>query len=441
MIGAKSEHAFERAKRVFVDGTTRVTVDRDPQPRYMSDGEGAYVRDIDGRAFLDLNNNFTVLINGHGYAPVIEAVTQQLRSGACFASPTVSEIELAELLCERIPHVDSVRFVNTGSEAVMFAIKAARAFTGRTCIAKIEGAYHGAYDWAEVSQSSGPTTWGSLERPNSVPFYKGQPDSVLQEVVTLRFNDAEGAARLIAENAHRLAAILLDPMPSRAGLIAPTREFLQALQSAAAKHGVLIIADEVLNFRQGYQGASARLDIKPDLYTLGKIIGGGLPVGAIGGPREVMSVFDAASKRPLLPQGGTFSANPLSMVAGAVSMRALDPAAFERLEQLGDRLRERIQAHIANTGAPFVVTGAASLFRIHPKRIAPREFRDVITSSAEAAVTREMTRFFADNGVLLPFEAAASLSTPMTNADIDLVADIFGDFIQKRSDLIGKISS
>ncbi|WP_321896941.1 aspartate aminotransferase family protein [Burkholderia cepacia] len=441
MIGSNSLSTFERAKQVFVDGTTRVTVERDPTPRYLSNGAGAYVYDVDGRGFLDLNGNYTTLINGHGFAPVIEAVVRQMRSGACFANPTVAEIELAELLCERVPGIDSIRFVSTGSEAVMFAVKAARAFTGRPCIAKVEGAYHGAYDWVEVSQASGPDTWGSAEQPNSVPFYKGQPESVLSEVVTLRFNDPEGAARLIAENAHRLAAVLLDPMPSRAGFIAPTPEFLQAVQTIAAKHGVLLIADEVLNFRQGYQGVSARFNLKPDLYSLGKIIGGGLPIGAIGGRKEVMSVFDASGKRPALPQGGTFSANPLSMVAGEASMRALDRAAFDKLEQLGDRARDGIRKYITEKKLPFTVTGAASLFRLHPKRVAPREFRDTITSPAESAVMREMTRFYAGHGVILPFGAAACLSTPMTNADIDLVIDLFGGFTEKHSDLIGKISS
>lgn len=441
MIGTNSLSTFERAKRVFVDGTTRVTVERDPTPRYLSNGTGAYVHDIDGRAFLDLNGNYTTLIHGHRFAPVIDAVVNQMQSGACFANPTVAEIELAELLCKRVPGVDSIRFVSTGSEAVMFAVKAARAFTGRPCIAKIEGAYHGAYDWAEVSQAGGPDSWGSAERPNSVRSYKGQPESVLSEVVTLRFNDPEGAARLIAENAHRLAAVLLDPMPSRAGLISPTADFLEAVSKTAAKHQVLVIADEVLNFRQGYHGVSARFGLQPDLYTLGKIIGGGLPIGAIAGRNEIMSVFDAAGKRPALPQGGTFSANPLSMVAGAAAMRALDPSVFERLEQLGDHLRNSIRAHIAATSAPFVVTGAASLLRIHPKRRTPQEFRDAVTTPDETNVMREMSRHFAEQGVLLPFGAAACLSTPMTKADVDMVADVFASFIEKHSTQIEKISS
>src|ERR1700722_13505610 len=248
-IGRASRDAFERARSVFIDGTTRVTIERDPIPRYMERGEGAYLVDLDGRRFLDLNGNFTPLIHGHGFAPVIEAVTRQLRSGTCFANPTLAEIDLAELICGRVPGAETIRFVNTGSEAVMFAIKAARAFTGRSSIAKIEGAYHGAYDWVEVSQASLPDNWGPEDDPACVPYYRGMPASVLDEVVPLRFNDVAQVERRVAGHAARLAAIVLDPMPSRAGLIAPTPEFVAAIQRAAARHGIVLIADEVLSFR------------------------------------------------------------------------------------------------------------------------------------------------------------------------------------------------
>lgn len=440
-IGRASRDAFERSRQVFVDGTTRVTIERDPIPRYANHGEGAYLVDLDGRRFLDLNGNFTTLIHGHGFAPVIDAVTRQLRSGTCFANPTLAEIDLAELICARVPGAETVRFVNTGSEAVMFAIKAARAFTGRAAIAKIEGAYHGAYDWVEVSQASTPDNWGPEDDPSRVPYYRGMPASVLDEVVPLRFNDAAQAEQRLAEHADRLAAIVLDPMPSRAGLIAPTPEFISAIQQAAARHGIVLIADEVLNFRQGYEGASARHGLKPDLFTLGKIIGGGLPIGAIAGRRDVMTVFDASNGRPLLPQGGTFSANPLSMVAGLASMIALDRTAFDRLEMLGDRLRDRLRGAIARHGAPFSVSGVASLFRIHPRATLPRDFREATPNAQGVRVMKELTRVFAEAGILLPYGAASCLSTPMTTGDVDLVASVFEDFLTTHGDLIGNFAA
>src|SRR5207245_2616144 len=192
--------------------------------------------------------------------------------------------------------------------------KAARAFTGRYRIAKIEGAYHGAYDWVEVAQASVPENWGPLDHPAATPYYRGMPASVLDDVVVLRFNDPAGARQLLSRHAAEIAAVLIDPMPSRAGLVAPEPAFVSALQETARAHGILVISDEVLNFRQGYHGASVRYGLQPDLLALGKIIGGGFPIGAVGGRDEIMSVFDGSRGRPLLPQGGTFSANPISMV-------------------------------------------------------------------------------------------------------------------------------
>lgn len=164
-FGQRSKENFARARHVFPDGTSRVTIERDPEPLYIERGSGSYLFDVDGRRFLDLNCNFTMLIHGHAFAPVVEAIAHQILRGSCFANPTEGEIELAELLCGRIPQVDRVRFVNTGTEAVLFAIKAARAFTGRSKIAKIEGAYHGAYDWVEVGQASAPDNWGDPAAP------------------------------------------------------------------------------------------------------------------------------------------------------------------------------------------------------------------------------------------------------------------------------------
>jgi len=428
-IESRSHQAFSRGQVVFPDGTTRVTVERDPIPRYISHGEGAYLIDVDGRRFLDLNGNFTTLIHGHAFPPVVEAVTRQIRSGACFANPTEQEIELAELLCGRVPRLEQVRFVSTGTEAVMFAIKAARAFTGRSAIAKFEGAYHGAYDWVEVSQAASPQNWGAADKPSSVAHYRGMPQAVLDETVVLPFNDAETTVRRVEEKASSLAAVIVDPMPSRAGLLSPKAEFIDALHTVCRANGILVIADEVLNFRQGFAGASQRYGLEPDLRAIGKIIGGGLPIGAVGGRAEVMAVFDAGTGRPLVPQGGTFSANPISIAAGLAAMRALDEQAFEYLETLGERLRDRINASISKHDAPFCVMGAASLLRIHPKKTAPETYRQAYLSPGESEIMAALGRHFTRNGILFPRAAASCLSTPMECADIDFVADVFEDFL------------
>ncbi|WFU14528.1 aspartate aminotransferase family protein [Bradyrhizobium sp. CB3481] len=439
-VGQRSKDSFARARLVFPDGTSRVTVERDPEPLYIDRGEGSYLFDVDGRRYLDLNCNFTTLIHGHAFAPVVEALTHQLQRGSCFANPTEGEIELAELLCGRIPQVDRVRFVNTGTEAVLFAIKAARAFTGRSKIAKLEGAYHGAYDWGEVSLAATPENWGDPTAPKPTAFYRGTPASVLDEVVVLRFNDVEGVRRLLSLHAHELAAILLDPMPSRGGLIAPKPEFIGAIQETARNNGIVVIADEVLNLRQDFRGSSARYGLVPDLITMGKIIGGGLPIGAIGGREDVMKVFDASAGRPLVPQGGTFSANPLSMTAGLAAMRHLDHAAFAHLELLGNVVREGIGGAISNRGAPLCVTGAASLFRIHPVAQIPNDYREAHPAPAAATVMKELTRFFVENDIILPHGAAASISTPMTHADAEFIVDVFAGFLDSHQYMLDAIT-
>lgn len=427
--GPQSNKLFARARAVFPDGTTRATVERDPIPRYILKGDGAYLIDVDGQRFLDLNNNFTTLIHGHGFRPALDAVARLLRDGTCFSNPTAHEIGLAELLVDRIPAIEQIRFVNTGTEAVMFAIKAARAFTGRPSIAKIEGAYHGSYDWAEADQGGTPSTWGSPDAPVAVPAYAGTPASVADEVVILRFNDADGARRRITAAADRLACILLDPMPSRGGLIPPDPDFIAAVVETARSYGILVVCDEVLNLRQSFRGASARYGIEPDLIAAGKIIGGGFPIGAIGGSRRVMSVFDGSAGRAKVAQGGTFSANPISMVAGRVSMEAMTEAAFARLEEMGNRLRTALAAAISRHQAPYVISGAASLFRIHPKHTLPRDYREAYPSTDEAGAVKAISRFFRSEGIVLHADTSASLSTAMSDADIDKIEDVFERFL------------
>jgi glutamate-1-semialdehyde 2,1-aminomutase len=284
-----------------------------------------------------------------------------------------------------------------------------------------------------------PQDWGDAAAPNSTAFYRGMPQSVLDEVVVLRFNDPEGARRLLSLHAGKLAAVVIDPMPSRAGLISPKPEFIAAVQETARNNGILVIADEVLNLRQGFQGASARYGLVPNLMAMGKIIGGGLPIGAVGGRSDVMKVFDASAGRPLLPQGGTFSANPLSMVAGLASMQHLDHGAFTHLEALGNTIRESIARAIARRDIPLCVTGAASLFRIHPLAHHPTDYRNGHATAAGTALMKAMTRFFADNGIILPLGAAASLSTPMTHADVELIVDVFAGFIDGRQGMFDSL--
>ena len=276
--GSKSAALFAQAQGVMPGGNTRTTVYMAPYPPYAASGDGCWITDVEGDRRLDCLNNYTALIHGHAHAAIVEAATRRLALGSSFPLPTPEEVELATLLCERLPSAERLRFTNSGSEAVMMAIKGARAWTGRPKIAKFEGAYHGSYDYAEVSLGSSPENWGSLAAPASTAYSRGVPPAVLDDVVVLPFNHPELAVARIEREATHLAAVLVDPIPNRVGLIPARRNFLRALREVTAAHGIALIFDEVITFRVGYHGAQGAFGVTPDLTTLGKIIGGGFPV-------------------------------------------------------------------------------------------------------------------------------------------------------------------
>src|SRR5499426_2734269 len=313
--GSKSAALFARAQGVLPGGNSRTTVYMAPYPPYAASGEGCWVTDVEGDRRLDCLNNYTALIHGHAHPAIVEAATRRLALGASFPMPTPEEIELAALLCERLPSAERVRFTNSGSEAVMIAIKGARAFTGRPKIAKFEGAYHGSYDYVEVSLGSTPEAWGSLATPASTAYSKGTPPAVLEDVVVLPFNHTELVVGRIEREAAHLAAVVVDPVPNRIGLVPARTEFLQAMREVTRAHGIVLIFDEVISFRVGYHGAQGAFGVNPDMTTLGKIIGGGFPVGAVACSNEVMAVFDPGRGTPPAPHGGTFNANPVTMAA------------------------------------------------------------------------------------------------------------------------------
>ncbi|ODT82664.1 MAG: class III aminotransferase [Pelagibacterium sp. SCN 64-44] len=417
-----SKALHDRAKRVMPGGNTRTTVYIDPFPLYGARGAGCRVYDVDGNEMIDCINNFTAMIHGYANDHVNQAVSRQLPLGTAFGMPTASELDLAELLVGRLPGVEHIRFANSGTEAVMMALKAARAFTGRHKIAKVEGAYHGSYDYAEVSLDSNPSNWGD-GKPASVPYAKGTPPSVLDDVVVLPMNDLEAAAAIFAEHGSELAGVLIDPMPNRAGLIPADRDYLEEIQRLCRASGALVIFDEVIAFRLGFGGAQSIWGITPDLTALGKIIGGGFPIGAIGGSAEVMSVFDPSKGKPALPHGGTFSANPISMVAGHAAMEILDQATFARLDAQGDHVRREIGARFKRRGLPGQVTGLGSLFKLHFTDDPIRDYRSGFPDATARRRLDVMHKALLNNGILAAGYGLFALSTPMTDADIDLIVD------------------
>jgi glutamate-1-semialdehyde 2,1-aminomutase len=420
-----SARLFEQAMRVLPGGNTRTTVYMAPHPPYAAEGQGCWIVDVDGDRRLDCLNNYTALIHGHAHPAVVEAASRRLARGASFPLPTPEEVELAALIAERVPAIEQVRFMNSGSEAVMMALKAARAFTGRPKIAKFEGAYHGSYDYAEVSLGPSPETWGPLAEPASVPYSKGITPAVLQDVIVLPFNHPDLAARRIERHARELAAVILDPVPNRAGLVPATPDFLKAMREVTAAHGILLVFDEVISFRVGYHGAQGLFGARPDLTTLGKIIGGGFPVGAVGGRADVMSVFDPRHGKPALPHGGTFNANPVTMAAGLASMTLMDREAFRRLDEMGGKLRAGAAACFKDAGVEGSVTGAGSLFRIHPTGRAMVDYRSTWQEPEEAQRLARIGRYLLDHGVLISPSGLGCVSTSMGDAELEAFLEVF----------------
>jgi len=419
---SSSQRLYDRALSSLPGGNSRTTVFMKPYPIYAARGEGCRVFDVDGNTFIDCINNFTSQIHGHAHPALIVAATRQLALGSAFGLPTESEIELAELIAARLPSVDQVRFANSGTEAVMMALKAARAFTGRPKIAKCEGAYHGSYDYAEVSLDPTPEAWGR-NAPVSVAYAKGTPDNVLADVVTIPFNDTEAAVSLIREHGAELACVLVDPMPNRAGLAPAAHAYLEALRKVTREVGALLIFDEVITFRLGFRGAQGLWKIDPDLTALGKIIGGGFPVGAIGGRRDVMAVFDPRAGKPALPHGGTFSANPVTMRAGLAAMELLDDAAFARLDAMGTAVRAGIDRAFRRHGVPGRTVGLGSLLKIHFADREIRDYRSAYLTDEEARRQTVFNRALLNRGVLAAGYGLMALSTPMTDADIDAIVE------------------
>jgi glutamate-1-semialdehyde 2,1-aminomutase len=420
---SRSAELFERARRVMPGGVSRNTVLRAPHPPYAAFGSGCRITDLEGTTRVDFSNNMASLIHGHAYAPIVEAVTAQLARGSAFMMATEAEVLYAEELTGRSAGFQRLRFVNSGTEAIMAGLKAARAFTGRPKIAKVEGAYHGGYDYAEVSQEPKPDTWGSAERPNRVPLVHGAPKSALDDVLILPFNDVDRAIALLDEHRGDLACVLLDLMPHRAGLRPADPNYATALREWTAANGALLVLDEVITFRTEVGGLQSRYGFEADLTAIGKIIGGGFPAGAIAGRADVMEVMNPGAGPLRYPLSGTFSANPVTMTAGLVAMRDFDAAAVSRLNALAERAMGGIEEAIRRTGATACVTGTGSMFRVHVKAKPPANYREAYLTPEESRRLKALLDHLFDAGFLMINTCSATLSTPMGESEVDALVE------------------
>jgi glutamate-1-semialdehyde 2,1-aminomutase len=335
-----SERFFLEARRYLPGGDSRSTLFYQPYPAVLARGSGCTVTDLDGNVLLDFSGNHSVLIHGYNHPTVMAAVERQLELGTCFAGPTEPQLPLARMLCERIPSVELVRFTNSGTEATLQAIRVARAFTGRRLVARAQAAYH-----------------GSLE----TTMDPSHPDAVV-----IPFDDADEAARTLEARSRELAAVLVEPVQGSAGMIPAGRDSLERLREVTARLGILLVFDEVVSFRIAWGGAQQHYGVTPDLTVLGKLIGGGFPLGALGGRADVMALFDPSNGPPVVPHPGSYNANPMSLVAGAATLELLTREAIAELNRRGDALRAHLREWFDGTDTRARITGLGSLFAIHP---------------------------------------------------------------------------
>ena len=331
------------------------------RPPFIARGGGAHIWDVEGKEYIDYVGSWGPLILGHAHPAVVEAVCNAARGGTSFGAPTGAEVALAELIAERIPSVQMVRLVNSGTEATMTALRLARALTGRAKVIKFAGCYHGHADAFLVKAGSGAATLGTPTSP-------GVPPNVAGDTLTADYNDLAAVEAIFAVNGPEIAAVIVEPVCGNSGVIPPESGFLDGLAELTAVHGALLIFDEVMTgFRVGPGGAQGLYGIQPDLTTLGKVIGGGLPSGAVGGRKEIMEQL-----APLGPvyQAGTLSGNPIAVAAGLTTLRALDAGLYEKLEALGSALEKGLRANLSRLRLPYCFQRVGSMaclfFGEHP---------------------------------------------------------------------------
>lgn len=354
-VDTKSSTAFEEAKQYIpggVNSPVRAFKSVGLTPVYIERGEGSRVYDIDGNVFIDYVGSWGPLIMGHAHPEVVRALQETATKGTSFGAPTLLETEMAKLVVERVPSVDIVRMVNSGTEATLSAIRLARGVTKRDKILKFEGSYHGHSDSLLIKAGSGVATLGLPDSP-------GVPESVASNTITVPYNDLDSVKLAFDKFGEQIACIIVEPIAGNMGVVPPQAGFLEGLREVTERHGSLLIFDEVMTgFRVHIGSAQSRFGVTPDLTCFGKVIGGGLPVGAYGGKREIMEQI--APSGPIY-QAGTLSGNPLAMAAGFTTLKLLTPAVYERLEEAGARLQAGFEQNAKEVGIPVTINRVGSM--------------------------------------------------------------------------------
>jgi len=423
----KSEQLFIQAQKWIpggVNSPVRAFQSVGSTPRFIRQAKGAHIYDVDGNAYLDYIGSWGPMILGHAHPEVVQAVTQAAQSGLSFGAATEAEITMAQLICEMVPSVEMVRMVNSGTEAVMSALRLARGYTGKSKIIKFEGCYHGHTDAMLVKAGSGVMTAG-------IPDSLGVPAGCANDTLTAVYNDLESVKSLLNQNKGQIAAVILELVPANMGVVLPQADFLSGLQKLCQENGVLMIADEVITgFRLGTGGAQQYFGITPDLTTFGKIIGGGMPVGAYGGKKEIMEMVAPCGA---VYQAGTLSGNPIAMAAGITQLSILknNPDIYSQLNTLGQRLSNGLKQMIERYQIPAVVNSIESLCCLFFTGNPVGNYTE-----AKQSDTHQYQQFFVEmlnRGVYLApsqFEATF-VSAAHTVADIDQTLHYADEVLQK----------
>ncbi len=410
----KNELLFERAQRLIpagVNSPVRAFRAVGGTPPFFERASGAHLWDADGRRYIDYVGSWGPMVVGHTHPVVVRAVQEAASRALSFGAPTEAEVELAELLCRLVPSVEMVRLVSSGTEATMTAIRLARGFTGRDLIVKFEGCYHGHADSLLVKAGSGALTFGN-------PSSAGVPADTAAHTLVADFNDSSGIEKVFEKHGKSIAAVIVEPVAGNMNLVLPSPGFLEALRAQCTKHGALLIFDEVMTgFRAARGGAQARYGVRPDLTTLGKVIGGGLPVGAVGGRRDIMQKI-----APLGPvyQAGTLSGNPVAVAAGLATLKLVQQPGFqETLEATTRSLLDGLQEEARGAKVAFSGQSVGSMFGIYFRDAPPRSFAEVMQCDRE-----RFNRFFHEmlkRGIYLAPSAyeAGFVSSAHGSADIE----------------------
>lgn len=415
----KSKQAFSEAIDLMpggVNSPVRAFKSVNMSSIFMESGQGAIIRDIDGNEYIDYVLSWGPLILGHTHPEVVAAISEQAAKGASFGAPTLSENKLAKLVMERLPSIEMIRFVSSGTEATMSALRLARGYTGRDKILKFEGSYHGHGDSLLIKAGSGVATLGLPDSP-------GVPADVAKNTLTVAYNDLESAKLVFEKFGNELAAVILEPVAGNMGVVPPQPGFLEGLRELTTAHGTLLIFDEVMTgFRVDYGCAQSYYGITPDLTCLGKVIGGGLPVGAFGGKREIMEQIAPAGP---IYQAGTLSGNPLAMTAGYETLVRLNKESYDYFRKLGDQLEEGFRVAATKYNIPHTVNRAGSMIGFFFTNEEVINFETAKTSDLQ--LFAEYFKLMAEEGIFLPpsqFEGMF-ISTAHTEEHIAKTVDAF----------------